>query len=273
MMWLGRSPLSCTISSPRSVSTTSISRLLEMGVEPDLLRHHRLALGDELGARLLAELEDDGAGIGRARRVMHLAAALDHLALVSLEIKVEMRQRVVLDGAGFLAQRIELGQLGLRRPRLTMKPRLTFWSAFCKRGVGERPRGAGLEVVLRVCHRRLPSAFLPRRGDGGSSSCRPAPRRRDAPRRRPRAGDGRRYASGSRDRRRAPSRRRCRRCRAPWRRGWRRRSPDISPKKAPPKPQHTSLSPSSTSDSPPTLDSSCRGASRTCSSRKDEQES
>ena len=27
----------------------------EMGVEPDLLRHHGLALGDELGARLAAE--------------------------------------------------------------------------------------------------------------------------------------------------------------------------------------------------------------------------
>ena len=73
MMWLGRSPLSCTIYSPRSVSTTSMRRLLEMGVEPDLLRHHRLALGDELGACLLAELEDNGAGVGRIWRVMHLA--------------------------------------------------------------------------------------------------------------------------------------------------------------------------------------------------------
>ena len=92
MMWLGRSPLSCTIYSPRSVSTTSMLRGLEMGVEPDLLRHHRLALGDELGACLLAELEHDGAGVGRVWRVMHLAAALDHLALIGLEIEVEMRR-------------------------------------------------------------------------------------------------------------------------------------------------------------------------------------
>ena len=52
------------------------------------------------------------------RRVMHLAAALDHLALISLEIKIEMRERVVLDGAGLVAQRVELGQFRLRRVAL-----------------------------------------------------------------------------------------------------------------------------------------------------------
>ena len=38
---------------------------MQLGVELDLLRHHRLAFGDELGPRLLAEPNHDGAGVGR----------------------------------------------------------------------------------------------------------------------------------------------------------------------------------------------------------------
>ena len=42
--------------------------------------------------------------------VVDFAAAVANLALVGLEIKVEMRERVVLDGAGAVAQRVELRQ-------------------------------------------------------------------------------------------------------------------------------------------------------------------
>ena len=121
---------------------------VEMGVEPDLLRHHRLALGDELGAGLLAELQDDVARVRRGWRVMHLAAALDHLAFESLEIEIEMRQRMVLDGAGILAQPVELRQLGFRRLALLDEAALDVLQRLLQLGVAERLRGALLEVVL-----------------------------------------------------------------------------------------------------------------------------
>jgi hypothetical protein len=64
---------------------------VEMLIEPDLIAHHRLALGDELGTGRLAELEHDGPSIGRSRRVMHLPATHRHLTLIGLEIEVEVR--------------------------------------------------------------------------------------------------------------------------------------------------------------------------------------
>ena len=62
----------------------------EMGVEADLFRHHGFALGDEARAGLLADLQDNVARVGGARRVMHLASALRHLPLIGFEIEVEM---------------------------------------------------------------------------------------------------------------------------------------------------------------------------------------
>ena len=102
---------------------------LEMRVEPDLLRHHGLALGDEARARVSAEPQHDVARVGRRRREMHMPAALDHLPLIGFEIKIEMVERVVLDGARLLAKLVELRQLRERRLRFAMKPRLTFRSA------------------------------------------------------------------------------------------------------------------------------------------------
>ena len=85
-------------------------RRLDRLVEPDLLRDHRLALGDALRAEPLAEVDDDPARRFGVLGVVHMAAALGDLALVGLEIEVEMRERVVLDGAGAVAQRLELRQ-------------------------------------------------------------------------------------------------------------------------------------------------------------------
>src|SRR5262245_66649994 len=59
---------------------------LEMGIETDLLRHHRLAFGDNLGSCRLAEVEHDGAGLGGIARVMYFAPAFGDLALVSFEV-------------------------------------------------------------------------------------------------------------------------------------------------------------------------------------------
>ena len=58
-MWLGGSPRSCTIRSPRSVSTTSMPWRLEVRVQPALLGEHRLALHDPRGARAPEDPEHD----------------------------------------------------------------------------------------------------------------------------------------------------------------------------------------------------------------------
>ena len=84
--------------------------VLEMLVEGDLLGDHRLALGDRAGAGLAADVEHDVARLGRGLGVVHLAAGLDHLLLIGLEVEVEMGQRVVLDVARLVAQRLEFRQ-------------------------------------------------------------------------------------------------------------------------------------------------------------------
>ena len=172
-------------------------RGLEMRVEPDLLAHHRLAFGDELGAGLFAEPEHDGPRIGGGGRVMHFAAALDHLALIGLEIEIEMRQRMVLDGAGFLAQRVEFGQLRLGCRALGDETALDVEQRLLQRSVGEGLSSGRPEVMLCVCHPPGPpliASGAARRSPGRPSS-RPTPPPRGAPRPPPlRARAGRRSA-------------------------------------------------------------------------------
>ncbi len=89
-------------------------RRLERVVEADLLGDHRLALGDALRAHRLAEVDDDLARFLGVLRIVDFAAARADLVLVGLEIEVEMGERVVLDRARAVAQRLELGQPGDR---------------------------------------------------------------------------------------------------------------------------------------------------------------
>ena len=89
-------------------------RRLEGVVETDLLGDHRLALGDALRAHRLAEVDDDLARFLGVLRVVDFAAARADLLLVGLEIKIEVGERVILDRAGAVAQRLELGQPGGR---------------------------------------------------------------------------------------------------------------------------------------------------------------
>ena len=110
MMWDGVSPRNWMMYSPRSVSTGSIPAASRAWLRPissaiiDLplvtlfapIDLHRSMM---IVARLLGVL-----------RVVHLAAALAHLALVGLEIEVEMGERVILDRARAVAQRLEFGQ-------------------------------------------------------------------------------------------------------------------------------------------------------------------
>ena len=83
---------------------------LEMLVEADLLGDHRLALGHGPRADPAADAEDEVAGVRRRLGVVHLAAGFPHLLLVGLEVEVEMGERVVLDVAGAVAQRLEFRQ-------------------------------------------------------------------------------------------------------------------------------------------------------------------
>ena len=92
-------------------------RPLQGMVEIDLLGDHRLALGDALRAHGLAELDDDLARFVSVLRVVDFTAARADLPLVGLEIKIEVGERVILDRAGAVAQRFELGQpRGRSRP-------------------------------------------------------------------------------------------------------------------------------------------------------------
>jgi hypothetical protein len=77
-------------------------------VKPDLLRDHRLALGDRPGAERPAEVDDDSARLLGVLRVMNVAAAFAHLAFIGFEIEVEMEQRMVLDRAGAVPKGLEL---------------------------------------------------------------------------------------------------------------------------------------------------------------------
>jgi hypothetical protein len=61
-----------------------------------------------------ADLEDRLRASSASAAPMHLAAILDDLALEALEIEVEIGQRMVLDLARLVAQRLELGQAGGR---------------------------------------------------------------------------------------------------------------------------------------------------------------
>ena len=118
---------------------------LEMLVEADLLGDHRLALGHGLRAGLPADGEDEVAGVRRRLGVVHLAAGLRDLLLVGLEVEVEMGERVVLDGARVVAERLEFRQrLDGLRP-LVDEAGLDVVERLLELRVGERSLGVRLE--------------------------------------------------------------------------------------------------------------------------------
>jgi hypothetical protein len=80
MMWLGCSPRSWMMYSPRSVSTTSKPGL-QFGVQPDLLGDHALALGDRAWRprrQMSTTCSRASSAVGRP---VHLAAGGQHLLL------------------------------------------------------------------------------------------------------------------------------------------------------------------------------------------------
>ena len=115
---------------------------LEPGVEADLLGDHALALGHRAGTGRAADVEDDGARLGRVARPVDRAAPLEDLRLERLQVEVEMGQRVVLDLLAEIAQRARTRAGGGARGRPACQPVLILPSAVCSCGSSERLRRA-----------------------------------------------------------------------------------------------------------------------------------
>ena len=109
-MWLGVSPASCTMYSPRSVSTRAMPLASSASLRPISSAIMLLLLVTERAPALAAKAQHDRARLGGVARPVDLAALLEHALLERLEVEVEMGERVVLDRLGGIAQRLELGQ-------------------------------------------------------------------------------------------------------------------------------------------------------------------
>ena len=112
--------------SPRSVSTGSMPFAARWSLRPISSATIDLPLVT-VCAPAAGRCEDDVARLGRGLGAVHLAAGGAHLVLVGLEVEVEMGERVVLDVARRVAQRLELGQrLDRLRRACSMKPARTW---------------------------------------------------------------------------------------------------------------------------------------------------
>ena len=102
--------------------------LLEEIVQPDFFRDHRLALGHGLHVETAADIKDRLPGILGRRTPMHMPALLGDLPLESFKIIVEMRERVIFDVSGLIANLVELRKLRAL-PSGGRQSRFSFWSA------------------------------------------------------------------------------------------------------------------------------------------------
>src|SRR6185437_15139479 len=93
----------------------------------------------------------------RGRRPVHVAAQSDHLALELLEVEVEVGERVVLDVARTVAQRLELGQPFCRLPAPLREADFQLAERVLQIGVTQRI----VRIVLEVACGRLHQRFSP----------------------------------------------------------------------------------------------------------------
>ena len=246
--------------------------LFEMLVDPDFLGDHRFALGDGPGARVLADRQDDAARLLRVAGEMHVPARCRHLLLISLEIEVEMLQGVVFDVARRVPQGLEFRQPFGRLLPLVDEALLDVPQRLLELRVAERARGILLEIRRGAvnAHRTWSFRHSDRRfvRHSGENFRDVAHVDRTAV-----AGEFARHVEKASEIARKQRR-------APVSTTLRAFASTIAPEmslyftaKVPPKPQHTSLSSSSTSVRPSTLARSLRGWLRTPSSRNPEQES
>ena len=149
--------------SPRSVSIGAMPSASRCSLSADLLGHHRLRLGDGPRAHAAAELGDDAPRVGGGRRPMDVAAQRQHLALELLEVEIEVGQRVVLDVARAVAQRLELGQPLGRLAAALGEAHLQLGERILQVGVGQGRADILLEVVGGRFHQPAPGSRGARR--------------------------------------------------------------------------------------------------------------
>ncbi len=255
MMWLGCSPRSWMMYSPRSVSTGVTPLLLEEIVEADLLGDHRLALGDGLRVHPAADVEHEPARLHGICRPMHMAASLRHLLLIGFEVEIEIVEHMVLDCPCAVAQVVELRQVRRRLGALVDEVDLHMAHGLLQLRIVKRAGGVFLE------------------GGGGDLDhlfAFPDCRNVDHPRqhfrhvahldaRCPRASACRPCSSGSQDRPPAASRRRVSLIVAVLSMTMELEMSGYLTQNVPPKPQQTSAPFISASSSPATVPSSLRG--------------
>jgi hypothetical protein len=108
------------------------------------------------GHCLLADVEHDAARILRRLGPVHMAAGGKHLALIFLEIEVEMGQHMVLDVAGIVPERIEFRQRVGSLLALADEAFLHIAERFLQLHVDQRLGGVGLELVGGEFHQLSP---------------------------------------------------------------------------------------------------------------------
>jgi ABC-type Mn2+/Zn2+ transport system ATPase subunit len=112
--------------------------------------------------RALADFRHDAACVVCVRRPMHLPAAFLHAAFIGFEIKVEMREGVILDVARGVAQRFKFRQARGDIAAFGNEARLHLAERALKLRVLERRPGVSFELRGRDrdAHARAPSSSM-----------------------------------------------------------------------------------------------------------------
>ena len=115
-------------------------------VDGDLLADHRFSLRHRPRAGGLADVQYRLARILRRGAPVHLATRGQQLRFPGFQVEIQVGQRVVLDVARGVAQRLELRQRRHRAaaPRHELRPRVG--QRLLQRDVGDGARGVALEV-------------------------------------------------------------------------------------------------------------------------------
>ncbi|KGC40077.1 hypothetical protein DP42_5166 [Burkholderia pseudomallei] len=135
------------------------ARALERGGQADLLADHRLAARDGLRVRVAADLQHDLARLRRVVRPVDDAARARDGRFIAFEIRVEIREHVVLHRLRALAQHLELGQERHDAPPLLDPALAEHAERFLKLRVVQRGARARLERRWRIqgCRAHSPS--------------------------------------------------------------------------------------------------------------------
>lgn len=108
--------------------------LFQVFVDAQLLADHRLALGDGLRPRLLANRQHRRAGLIGGGAPMDMATGLLHPGGEFLQVEIQIGQGVVLDVAADIAQRLEFRQPGHGGGALDLKALLGPAQRLCSPG-------------------------------------------------------------------------------------------------------------------------------------------